>query len=163
MQNSPHFFVEILYIKILSLSIPLFDFLIVLKFIDISMDFIYIVNREGDRMSININLGNNIRARRETLGLSIENLAHMSDLSPNHLGKIERGLKVPRIDTLQRISFNLNISLSELLASCESGSLIIPAKRLNKVEALLIKLDDDEFGLIYNFIKDFVLWKAKKH
>ena len=51
-----------------------------------------------------MNIGKNIRKFRTDKGLSLEKLAEISSISSNHLGLIERGVKIPGLDTLEKIA-----------------------------------------------------------
>ena len=44
-------------------------------------------------------VGKRIRAARESKGMTQEELAAKADISPTHIGVIERGTKVPNLDT----------------------------------------------------------------
>ena len=62
-------------------------------------------------------LGQGVRKYRNIAGLTIEKLAEKADLNPVYLGQIERGLKVPTIDALQRISRALSVRVKDVLES----------------------------------------------
>lgn len=64
---------------------------------------------------IAILLGQRIRALRTTKGLSQEELAFRASISTNHLGQIERAIKNPTLDTINKIAQALEVSLPELL------------------------------------------------
>ena len=63
-------------------------------------------------------LGDRIRHSRERAKLTQEQLAEICSLSAAHIGHIERGTRIPSIDTLFRISTSLNVSADYLL--CDS-------------------------------------------
>lgn len=44
-------------------------------------------------------VGQRIKAAREKKGLTQEELAALIDISPTHISVIERGTKIPRLDT----------------------------------------------------------------
>jgi transcriptional regulator with XRE-family HTH domain len=67
------------------------------------------------RRTFGARLGARIRARREALGLTQAALAERAGLTSNYVGVLERGLKVPTIDTLITIAKALDISLVALL------------------------------------------------
>jgi len=60
-------------------------------------------------------LGNRIRYSRERAKLTQEQLAEACSLSAAHIGHIERGTRIPSIDTLFRISTSLNVGIDQLL------------------------------------------------
>jgi len=59
-------------------------------------------------------LGKRIAKLRKNKGLTIEKLAYENDLSKGNLSEIERGLRDPKITTLEKIAKGLEISLGEL-------------------------------------------------
>ncbi len=60
-------------------------------------------------------LGKRIRARREELGLSQEQLADMASMDRTYVGGIERGERNPSLKNLARLASALQLSLSKLL------------------------------------------------
>ncbi len=59
--------------------------------------------------------GENLVRCRKTAGLSQEQLGLRADLHRTEIGLLERGARVPRIDTLLKLSAALNVGRSELL------------------------------------------------
>lgn len=59
-------------------------------------------------------IGNNIKRRREFLGLSQQQLADAVGVGINHLGKIEVAYSKPSLDLLILIAEALGVTLSEL-------------------------------------------------
>ena len=64
-------------------------------------------------------LGRAIRARRESLGLSQEELAAGAGVHRTYLGAIERGERNPSLRNICRIARALSIPLSVLLGEAE--------------------------------------------
>lgn len=64
-------------------------------------------------------LGNRIRARRELLGLSQAQLAEAAGVTPNYVGVLERGEKLPALETLEAFGEALGTSIGELLGEDE--------------------------------------------
>ncbi|OLS01956.1 helix-turn-helix domain-containing protein [Tissierella creatinophila] len=60
-------------------------------------------------------IGKRIQVRREELGMKQEELAEYVNLSPNYMSAIERGVKIPRLETFIRITNALNIPADLLL------------------------------------------------
>jgi transcriptional regulator with XRE-family HTH domain len=60
-------------------------------------------------------LGARLRARREARGYTQAELADKVGVSPNYFGVLERGLKLPTLDTLILIAEALEVSPAELL------------------------------------------------
>lgn len=61
-------------------------------------------------------LGQTVRAERESRHLTQQDLAFDAELSLTYVGEIERGQRMVSLDTLQRIARAFKISGSELLA-----------------------------------------------
>jgi len=59
-------------------------------------------------------LGQRIRNYRTAKGLSQEKLAELSGCHPTYIGQIERGEKNATIESIEKISAALNVSLSTL-------------------------------------------------
>lgn len=59
--------------------------------------------------------GARLKAVRESKGLTQEQLAALVESTPTHLSALERGIKVPRLDTFVEIVNALDISSDELL------------------------------------------------
>jgi transcriptional regulator with XRE-family HTH domain len=57
-----------------------------------------------------------IRACRKSLGLTQEQLAEYSDLSPNYIARIELGTKTPSVSTLFKIARALNANPADLVS-----------------------------------------------
>jgi transcriptional regulator with XRE-family HTH domain len=60
-------------------------------------------------------LGTNLKRRRRAARLSQERLSELADLDRTLISLIERGKKLPRIDTLVKLSRGLGLPLSDLL------------------------------------------------
>lgn len=67
------------------------------------------------KLSIEERLGNAIRERRESLGLSQEALAEKCDLHRTYISQLERGLKSPTVRTLTQIAEKIGLTPDELL------------------------------------------------
>ena len=63
--------------------------------------------------------GTAVRARREHLGLSQEELAHRADLDRTYVSGIERGVRNPTLRIIGRIAKALSTKASKLLAAAE--------------------------------------------
>lgn len=60
-------------------------------------------------------VGRRIKATRESLGITQEALAEMANISPTHISVIERGAKLPRLESFISIANALNVSADSLL------------------------------------------------
>ncbi|HSR93277.1 MAG TPA: helix-turn-helix transcriptional regulator [Solirubrobacterales bacterium] len=86
-------------------------------------------------MDVAARFGQNLRRCRRRAGFSQEELGLRSSLHRTEIGLLERGARVPRIDTLVKISSALQIQPSELIEGIEwmpgnttSGSFAIAPK-----------------------------------
>ena len=60
-------------------------------------------------------VGQRIKAAREKKNLTQEDLAALVEISPTHVSVIERGTKIPRMDTFVVIANVLEVSADSLL------------------------------------------------
>ena len=60
-------------------------------------------------------VGQRIKTAREKKNMTQEDLAALIDISQAHISVIERGTKIPRIDTFAAIANALGVSADELL------------------------------------------------
>jgi transcriptional regulator with XRE-family HTH domain len=65
--------------------------------------------------SFGTRLGARLRARREALGMSQAKLGEKAGISANYVGVLERGQKLPTLDTLVALAKALGVSTSDLL------------------------------------------------
>jgi XRE family transcriptional regulator, regulator of sulfur utilization len=70
-------------------------------------------------MSLAISFGRVVKNLREELRLSQELLADKADLNRTYLGEVERGVAIPSLITIEKISKALNISVSDILEKSE--------------------------------------------
>jgi DNA-binding XRE family transcriptional regulator len=64
-------------------------------------------------------LGRALRQARQRSGLSQERLALLAEIHPTYVGMLERGVKSPTVDTLDRICAVLGLKISALLGRAE--------------------------------------------
>ncbi len=67
-------------------------------------------------------LGEQIRARRAALGVSVRELARRLAVSPSLISQIERGKATPSVGTLYAITTELKLSLDELFAGTPAAA-----------------------------------------
>ena len=84
----------------------------------------------GDSLDVARRFGANLRRVRRQADLSQEQLGFHSGLHRTEVGLLERGARVPRIDTLLKVASALEVSPDELIegiewtpGSSQSGSL----------------------------------------
>ena|ERR1700687_3869960 len=64
-------------------------------------------------------LGPRVRALRATLSLTQEQLAERAGISHSHLSMVERGDRIPHVETLLSLAKALGIAVSQLLVDAE--------------------------------------------
>lgn len=86
-------------------------------------------------------VGQRIKAAREKKNLTQEDLAALIDISPTHVSVIERGTKIPRMDTFVAIANVLEVSADSLLIDVVDHATIGVASELS---AAINSLPHDE-------------------
>ena len=89
-------------------------------------------------------LGQRIRNYRTAKGLSQEKLAEMSGCHPTYIGQLERGEKNATVESIEKISSALDVSLSKLfekLGSRDDETRNIP---LDCYEFILAKKKEEQ-------------------
>ena len=76
---------------------------------------------ENDRGSKRVEIGNRIRRERENRKMTREELADRADISPRFLADIEAGIKGMSMDTLCRLSSELEVSLDRIVNGGDEG------------------------------------------
>lgn len=70
-------------------------------------------------MDIQVQVGRNVRRFRTRAGLSQEELAHQADLDRTYISGVERGVRNPTVQVLQRLAMVLKIRPADLLADAD--------------------------------------------
>jgi transcriptional regulator with XRE-family HTH domain len=65
--------------------------------------------------------GQIVRRRRESAGLTQEDLGHSSNLSRNFIGMLERGERAPTIISLRQLAVALGTTMSSLVQDLEAA------------------------------------------
>ena len=60
-----------------------------------------------------------MRRRREALGLTLEQLAESSELTPNYIGTIENGKRDPSLSTVLALARGLRVPPADLFGGVE--------------------------------------------
>ena len=79
------------------------------------------------KVAMNTLLGQRIREQRKEKGWTIEQFAERVDLSANYVGDLERGVKIPKLETFIRIVEVLDVSADVLIR--DSVASAIPCGR----------------------------------
>lgn len=83
-------------------------------------------------------IGKNIRKFREIKKLRQEDLAEKTDLTTNYIGMIERGEKIPSLETFINILNSLGVSADMVLSDVLDNGYTVKDSLLNeKLEKLL--------------------------
>ncbi len=107
-------------------------------------------------MSIDyISLGERIRKARKSKHMTQETLAEICSLSCAHIGHIERGTRIPSLDTIFRISQALGVSLDYLIFD----SLGDDTDSISSIERILEGVDKTQRKNIINTIKAMSIYK----
>ncbi|HET7574707.1 MAG TPA: helix-turn-helix transcriptional regulator, partial [Solirubrobacterales bacterium] len=70
-------------------------------------------------MTVAERFATNLVAARERAGLTQEEVSFRSGLHRTEVSQLERGLRVPRIDTLVKLAASLGVSPADLLEGIE--------------------------------------------
>jgi transcriptional regulator with XRE-family HTH domain len=101
--------------------------------------------------SIALRVGRAVKARRDTLGLSLRTLAERSNVSASMISDIERGAKSPTISTLALLAGALGVTLSALADSEQAAAKRVHVTRRGDQEIDVSPLDGvkrENFGLV---------------
>lgn len=80
--------------------------------------------------------GERLRAERLRLGLSQEDVAHLSEMHVTNVGKLERGMANPSLVTIVRLAGALNVDPGSLLAGLTLDQLPARTHRLTAAELI---------------------------
>jgi transcriptional regulator with XRE-family HTH domain len=107
-------------------------------------------------------VGEKIRDLRKQRGLSQESLALKAGINTSYLGQIERAEKSATIDTLEKITFALDVELEHLfrLESRVKGNKEMSF--LDKINFELRSRTDMEQEAVYRFIKQLLWFRDKR-
>ena len=105
-------------------------------------------------MSIATELGSRIRFYRKQKHLSQEALAELCDFHPTYIGQLERGEKNATLESINKVSQGLGISINKLLvdidiidSACDNISLevyhklmLLPAEQQKMTASILLEI-----------------------
>ena len=77
-------------------------------------------------------LGKRIKAARERVGMTQEDLAAAVDYSVDHVSVVERGVKPPKLEKLVAIANVLNVGTDELLQDSLTAATMLRATELSE-------------------------------
>lgn len=79
-------------------------------------------------------LGNRIRSRRQHLGKTQKQIALEINVAPSYYSNLERGLRVPSVDTLVAIANVLDTSVDFLLV--DSLARVLPRRSIEELQVI---------------------------
>ncbi len=94
-------------------------------------------------------LGDRIRTVRKKQGLSQEKLGEICQISTAHVGHIERGTRIPSLETLFKISKELNISMDYLFFDLQNDMNTV----LKGISAQLAGKDGEKVKVFLSTVK----------
>ena len=86
-------------------------------------------------------IGRRIKTARENKRLTQEQLAELVDLSPMHVSVIERGVKLPKLETLINIANVLDVSADVLLQDVVNNQIKLCASEASELVSQLSRED----------------------
>ena len=98
-------------------------------------------------MDMDNRMGQVIRARRQALGYSQEELAEIVNRTPSHIGQIERGDSFPSVDILIKIVEVLSIDGRQIFSDSEAPD------EIGDVTCMLGKLEPQIQSFIFDIIR----------
>ncbi|NTZ20973.1 XRE family transcriptional regulator [Paenibacillus sp. JMULE4] len=106
-------------------------------------------------------VGERIRIIRQQRDISQEQLAFRAGLTPSYVGQLERGQKSPTVDTLDKISSALNVTLEDLFSFDYPNLVNINQKVIEKIAFQLSGRTESEQEAVYNLIKQILIFRDK--
>ena len=99
-------------------------------------------------------IGNRIKSAREKKGLTQEHLAEQVNLSPMHISVIERGNKLPRLETLINIANVLDVSADILLQDVVNNQIKLHTSEASNLIAQLSREDQRRvLAALHSFVE----------
>ncbi|MBQ2746977.1 MAG: helix-turn-helix transcriptional regulator [Firmicutes bacterium] len=107
-------------------------------------------------MSIQVRTGRRIAELRKKYEMTQDELAYFAEISTTYLGQIERGMRSPTVETIEKICSALHISLAEFftfpdLSNNEKKSLVFQS-----IHDSLVKVPEDVSVKLSEIISELV-------
>lgn len=103
-------------------------------------------------------VGLKIKQIRNAKQMSQEELALSANMHASHIGQIERAEKNATIDTLEKIASALGVGIIDLF-DFENIHEKSPTPNINKIEAYLVNMTDEEQEDVLDIVKTLNKWK----
>lgn len=99
-------------------------------------------------------IGKRIKSAREKKGMTQEQLAELVNLSPMHVSVIERGNKLPRLETLINIANILDVSADVLLQDVVNNQVKLHTSEASDLIAQLSREDQRRvLAALHSFVE----------
>ena len=99
-------------------------------------------------------IGKRIKSAREKKGLTQEQLAEQVNLSPMHISVIERGNKLPRLETLINIANVLDVSADIMLQDVVNNQIKLHTSEASNLIAQLSREDQRRvLAALHSFVE----------
>lgn len=98
-------------------------------------------------------LGQRIREIREAKNVKQVDLANWIDIEPTNLSKIEKGIHLPKDETIKKITQALNIDIRELFDFAHIHS---KKELLQKIENFLLNAKIEDLEFLYRVIISYI-------
>ena len=99
-------------------------------------------------------IGKRIKSAREKKGLTQAQLAEQVNLSPMHISVIERGNKLPRLETLINIANVLDVSADTLLQDVVNNQIKLHTSEASNLIAQLSREDQRRvLAALHSFVE----------
>ncbi|WP_138417933.1 helix-turn-helix domain-containing protein [Aquibacillus sediminis] len=102
-------------------------------------------------------IGERLRLLRKKRGLSQEELAHLSCLHPTYIGQLERGEKNATLNTIEKVTSALEISIEELFQFQDPNNSQHELEILQQLEMV----DAEDRATILKIIDVLIEWKKR--
>ena len=97
-------------------------------------------------------VGKRIKEIRESKNIKQNQLAEMINIEPTNLSKIEKGVHLPKIDTINRLTDALGCNIQELF---ELEHLQTREELLDKIDIILKNAKTTEIQFFYKVLKSY--------
>ena len=95
-----------------------------------------------------LTIGINLRKQRRIKKLTQEKLALMTNLTPNYRGMIERGEKIPSLETFVTILNALNTSADKILTNVLNTGYLVKSSMISDKLLLVTEKDRDRIQAV---------------
>lgn len=109
----------------------------------------------------NFNIGERIYELRKTNGLSQEQLALKSEITPTYLGLLERNLKSPTLRVLGQVCDALNVTFSDFFSNTSPASYEALDSVSMQICAQISNHSESEKLMLLKILKDIISFQEQ--